>query len=164
VVPARPRSLHQRDVTEHDGIPTTTPERTLRDLRSLLPLGEIERALARAERLRLVAPGASEPKLTESEAEWQLLRRIREAGLPEPEVNVWLADVGEIKVDFLWRTQRLVVEIDGFATHGTRAAFEADRARDQALIGSGYRVLRFTWRQLDQAAEAIRRSLRPDRH
>lgn len=155
----RPRSLAQHDVTTKDGIPTTTPERTLRDLKAILPVAAYERTAARAERQRLVAPAATEPKLTESEAEHRLLERIRRAGLPEPEVNVWLADVGELKVDFLWRAERLVVEIDGFATHGTRSAFEADRARDRQLVGAGYRVLRFTWRQLDTAAAAIRSSI-----
>jgi very-short-patch-repair endonuclease len=32
------------------------------------------------------------------------------------------------EVDFLWREQRLVVETDGWATHGDRRSFEADRA------------------------------------
>jgi very-short-patch-repair endonuclease len=155
----RPRTLPPHDVTEKDGIPATTPTRTLRDLQPLLPLTDFERAAARAERAGLAAAAAVEPKLTESEAERLLLEHLRRAGLPEPEVNVWLPDVGEIKVDFLWRAERLIVEIDGFETHGTRAAFEADRARDQALTLAGYRVLRFTWRQLDTAADTIRSSI-----
>ncbi|MGH2888051.1 MAG: DUF559 domain-containing protein [Solirubrobacteraceae bacterium] len=43
---------------------------------------------------------------------------------------------------------RVVVEVDGFATHGTRAAFERDRRRDQILLAAGYTVIRVTWRQL----------------
>lgn len=45
-------------------------------------------------------------------------------------------------VDLLWRTGRLIVEIDGFAHHGSRRAFEQDRQRDWELMVSGYRVLR----------------------
>lgn len=45
-------------------------------------------------------------------------------------------------VDLLWRTGRLVVEIDGFAYHASRRAFEQDRQRDWELLVSGYRVLR----------------------
>ena len=41
--------------------------------------------------------------------------------------------VGPFLVDFLWRNRRLVVEVDGFGAHGTRSAFEADRARDIEL-------------------------------
>jgi very-short-patch-repair endonuclease len=33
-------------------------------------------------------------------------------------------------------------------THGHRRAFESDRARDARLVAGGYRVLRFTWRQV----------------
>jgi very-short-patch-repair endonuclease len=51
-------------------------------------------------------------------------------------------------VDFLWREQRLVVETDSWQHHSDRAAFEADRARDARLQSLGYRVLRFTWRQI----------------
>jgi len=42
------------------------------------------------------------------------------------------------------------VETDGRATHGTRQAFEGDRARSAELTIMGYRVLRFTWRQLTE--------------
>ena len=38
----------------------------------------------------------------------------------------------------------IIVETDGFETHGTRAALRADRAKDAALTAAGYRVLRFT--------------------
>jgi very-short-patch-repair endonuclease len=40
------------------------------------------------------------------------------------------------------------VEVDGYATHGNRAAFEDDRSRDAALQAIDYRVVRFTWRQI----------------
>jgi len=52
------------------------------------------------------------------------------------------------EVDFLWREQGLVVEIDGFQFHSTRAAFERDRQRDAELQGAGLRVLRLTWCQV----------------
>jgi very-short-patch-repair endonuclease len=51
-------------------------------------------------------------------------------------------------VEFLWRAERLVLEVDGHRFHGHRRAFERDRRRDQALVASGYRVIRVTWRQL----------------
>ncbi|MBD0282526.1 MAG: hypothetical protein ICV69_10095 [Thermoleophilaceae bacterium] len=41
-----------------------------------------------------------------------------------------------------------MIETDGFASHGTRQAFERDRLRDQRLKRAGYEPLRFTWRQL----------------
>ncbi|HET9739877.1 MAG TPA: DUF559 domain-containing protein, partial [Solirubrobacteraceae bacterium] len=52
------------------------------------------------------------------------------------------------EVDLLWRRERLIVEVDGYAYHSTRQAFERDRARDAALQAAGYRVVRLTWRQI----------------
>jgi very-short-patch-repair endonuclease len=75
----------------------------------------------------------------------------RSARLPDPEVNTWIVtDQREpaLCVDFLWRRERLIVETDGYRTHGTRQAFERDRRRDQRLVLAGWRVIRVTWRQL----------------
>ena len=66
-------------------------------------------------------------------------------------------DGGLLEVDFVWPDKRLVVETDGHAVHGTRFAFERDRRRDQRLLLEGWRVARFTWRQLaDRPAEVGR--------
>ena len=54
----------------------------------------------------------------------------------------------EMQVDFLWRQDRVIVEVDGFATHRTRQAFQRDRRRDQLLTSAGWRVIRFTWDQV----------------
>ncbi len=47
-------------------------------------------------------------------------------------------------VDLVWREGRLVVELDGWETHGNRWAFASDRHRDYELALSGYVVLRLT--------------------
>jgi very-short-patch-repair endonuclease len=84
-----------------------------------------------------------------------LLRLIRDARLPAPETNAYLH---HLEVDFLWPQQRLVVEVDGFAYHSDRAAFERDRERDAALVAAGFRVIRVTWRQLvDQPLVVVAR-------
>jgi very-short-patch-repair endonuclease len=64
-------------------------------------------------------------------------------------------DHGRCEPDYHWPQHGVIVEIDGFETHGTRAAFHADRAKDAALTASGHRVLRFT--QDDDPALAVRR-------
>ena len=56
--------------------------------------------------------------------------------------------IGDLRVDFLLG-ERLVVEIDGYEFHSTRAAFENDRHRDAVLRALGYRVLRFSYRQVE---------------
>ena len=98
---------------------------------------------------RLVDSG---PARTRSEAERRLLRLVREARLPKPRLN---ARVAGLEVDFLWPDQRLIVEVDGYAFHRGRRAFERDRQRDAALAAQGYTVLRVTWRQLVYEPQAV---------
>jgi len=122
------------ETTRHQGIRTTTPARTLHDLTPHLPRRDLERAIEQAEVLRL--PGCTpypapfptpESRLTRSEAERKVLELIRAARLPIPRTNTRLHGY---EVDLLWPDQRLVVEVDGYAFHSHRAAFERDRRRD----------------------------------
>jgi very-short-patch-repair endonuclease len=166
---------HPEEVTVVDGIAVTTPARTLLDIGATMTERQVEQALATALRLGLVTlarmrrlidrqprhPGApmlrrllaleGGPAFTRSEAEEKLLRIIRLAGLPQPELNV--AVLGH-EVDFLWRDARVVAEVDGYASHGSRRPFTADRRRDAALTAAGYRVLRFTWADVTDGALA----------
>ena len=163
--------LPASDVTTRHGIPVTTPLRTLLDLAAVASAGELERAvqeaqvrgLVTADQLRRRAVGvrgapalraalALEPALTRSEAERRLLTLIRAAGLPRPQTNV---RIGPYEVDAVWAQPRVVVEVDGFAFHGTRSAFERDRRRDADLAARRYTVLRFTWRELTRRPEAV---------
>jgi very-short-patch-repair endonuclease len=171
----RVRQLQRNEVRQVDGIPVTSAARTLLDLAPKLPLRQLEQAYAEAHAKHLVSesallhlldrhrgrPGtpklrslleASAPALTRSDAEEHLLALIRRAGLSEPNVN---AQLGPYEVDFLWREPRLIVEIDGFAFHSSRTAFERDRARDAQLQVRGWRVVRITWRQLVYEPERV---------
>lgn len=87
----------------------------------------------------------------------RFLKLLREAGMPEPQTNeaFHAPDHGHCQPDYHWPEQRVIVELDGFESHGTRAAFHADRAKDAALTASGHRVLRFT--RDDDPALAIKR-------
>ena len=72
-----------------------------------------------------------------------------------------------MEVDLLWKSERLVVEFDGWDAHGHRAAFERDHRRGQILNAAGYDVFRVTWRQLIEepvavAVRPLRRSPAPD--
>src|SRR5690606_37590663 len=80
-------------------------------------------------RLRTIL-GSGAPAFTRSQAEEALLALIRRARLPAPDVNT---RIHGYEVDFHWRTERLVAEVDGFAFHASRRSFEADRRRDATL-------------------------------
>jgi very-short-patch-repair endonuclease len=182
----QPRSLHPADVDVYDGIPTTSVARLLLDIAATEPRRRLERVFEAAERERVLDMRAvhavieraaghrgrqpllallaavSEPAHhTRSRLERRLLKRCRAVGLPEPAVNVWIE--GQ-EVDLLWAEAKVIVELDSWEFHRTRHAFERDRARDVKLQLAGYRVLRFTWRQLETepqvVVEAIEAALR----
>src|SRR3954471_13832140 len=59
-------------------------------------------------------------------------------------------------VDLLWKEGRVIVELDGWETHGNRVSFAADRHRDYELLLSGYLVLRLTNGEVvDDAEKAV---------
>ncbi|HEU0024588.1 MAG TPA: DUF559 domain-containing protein [Thermoleophilaceae bacterium] len=160
--------------------------RTLLDLAAVLRAPQLEQAIEQAEMLRLTDPlslrdmlarypgrrgvlalrrilqeGRIGATVTRSELEARFREFVEHAGLPRPEVNVRLQLAGEwIEVDCLWRSQRVVVELDCRAVHATNAAFERDRARDRRLQAAGWRPVRVTWRQLARDAHAVEADLR----
>jgi very-short-patch-repair endonuclease len=58
--------------------------------------------------------------------------------------------IGDLLVDFHWPAQRVIAEADGHLHHGTPAAFEHHRARDARMTAAGYRVVRFTYSQIER--------------
>jgi very-short-patch-repair endonuclease len=125
-----------------DGLPVTTPLQTI----AQLPPELRDRARAEALVLKLIPRSADDhAEPTRSELERALLPALKKAGLPRPISN---CEVLGCEVDFFWPDHGLVVETDGWSTHGHRRAFESDRARDARLQAHGYTVVRFTWRQV----------------
>jgi very-short-patch-repair endonuclease len=170
------RTLDEADIATRDGIPVTSLHRTLLDYAEVARTQQLRLALEEAERRALLdgralhalmarSPGRrghrplraalseiSDPPWTQSELERRLLALIRGCGIPEPHCNVVVA--GHL-VDFHWPAQRLVVEVDGYAFHRSRTAFERDRERDAALQLAGLRVLRVTHRRVSQPQPLI---------
>jgi len=150
--------LTPSETTTRSGIPVTTPARTLVDLPRVVPPFVARRAARQAEYLGL--PLAEiEADGTRSDLERAFLALCRRHRIPPPEVNV---RIGSYTVDFLWRRQRLVVETDGYAAHRGRQAFEDDRERELELIARGFRVRRFSDRQVRQRASEVARAIRAD--
>ena len=77
---------------------------------------------------------------------------IREARLPEPQTNVRLHGY---EVDAYWPQQRVAVEIDGWAVHRSRSAFENDRRKSTHLQAEGIAAMRVTWDQLNAERLAV---------
>ncbi len=95
-------------------------------------------------------------RCTRNDLEEAFLAICDRAGLPRPQVNVWIAlEPTGYEADFLWRAERLIVETDGRDVHTTRRAFEDDRRRDQRLMLAGYSVVRFTWRQVFEEPDRV---------
>ena len=156
----RSTTLTPRDTTTHRGIPITTPARTIVDLARTLSGRPLEHVIDLADQRGLVdfadlrqANTASlqavlqdyRPAKTRSELEEALLRLCDDHGIPRPETNTHIEG---IEVDFVWRAERLIVEVDGYTYHRSPESFENDRERDVTLTLAGWRVLRFTWAQI----------------
>jgi Transcriptional regulator, AbiEi antitoxin/Protein of unknown function (DUF559)/AbiEi antitoxin C-terminal domain len=164
-------ALEPDEMTVYDGIPVTTPARTLVDLAAVLRPEELKTAVNQAEILRLPYPDLSryegrrgisalrirkEPIVTRSKLEADFIAFLATHGLPAALVN---APMNGREPDFRWPQAKLIVEVDGFGTHGTRQAFEDDRARDRCLLTAGWRVVRITYRQLHEEPRAVARDL-----
>jgi very-short-patch-repair endonuclease len=167
-----------------DGIPCTSPARTLVDLagtvgdrtlrscferaaqRRFLDIPAIEASvdpkrrgmrslLALIDEWRGAAPVAKKGRL-KSPLEAKVLPLLVRRDLPAPLLNAPVEiPNGRIEVDFLWPEQRFVVEADSRDFHATHVAFERDRWRDRELLRVGYGTLRVTNRQAEREPEAI---------
>jgi len=169
------RTTHDEHATHVRGIPCTSVARTLVDLAGS---PQLEAVFERAERRRLVRPEVIEGMLrgrppgaaalrallathrprsgpTRSLLERRLLAALRRSGVPEPIVNGTL-DLGVVlEPDLLWPRERVLVELDGLATHGTRTAMRRDRRRDRLAALAGWVPLRFTWDDVDSSLPAV---------
>jgi hypothetical protein len=140
--------------TVRDGIPVTSPARTILDVAvtsrartvrrhlriandaRLFDLGEMNDLLERTKGHRGQARVRAalelydeEPVFTRSGLERRFLEVVREAGLTEPAMNAFVAGY---EIDAFWAAERFGVELDVYETHGSRLSFEEDRDRDDA--------------------------------
>ena len=171
--------LHPSEIGEDDGIPITTPARTLLDLAAVVPPHHLRRAVERAEQLeiydhtavlRVLAAHPGRPgspalatlladlhdhgttSMSRSDLEALFLQLCLDHSLPRPQVNHY--DNGR-ELDFRWPERRIVVETNGFWVHRSRDAFESDHERRLQLEAAGWRVVSLTWRQVVDRPNAI---------
>jgi very-short-patch-repair endonuclease len=168
--------LDPRDIRRYQNIPITSPARTILEIAPDLTDRELERALDEALIQRLVSHAALNAAIaayrnrrgvarlralpdpgrtttaTRSDGEEALLAALRRANIPAPEVN---GRVANYTADFVWRKEKVIVEVDGYDYHRGRAAFERDHERDAEHLRLGFLVIRVTGRQLARDLEAL---------
>ncbi|HYQ78043.1 MAG TPA: type IV toxin-antitoxin system AbiEi family antitoxin domain-containing protein [Solirubrobacterales bacterium] len=180
----RVRTPRRDETGTVDGIPCTSPARTLVDLagtvgdrtlrscferaaqRKMLDIPAIEASMdlgrrgtpslrALVDEWRRAAPLTKKGKL-KSPLEAKVLPLLVHRNLPAPHLNAPVQiQNGRIEVDFLWPDHRFVVEADSRDFHGTDLAFERDRWRDRELLRVGYGTLRVTHQQAERETTAV---------
>ena len=108
-----------------------------------------------AGRLRELVQERAAKGATESALETRFLRIMKRAKLPEAIRQHPIRDGGRLiaRVDFAYPHLKVAVEVDGYSFHSSRSAFQKDRARDNSLQALGWKVLRFTSRDLNDPAQ-----------
>lgn len=170
--------LAPEDLTVVDGIPVTSVARSLIDVggrqstktlgaiidRAILA-GTVDLAALSRRTNELTMPGRERPTALmraitlrgdghdpgRSVFEARVIAAMAERGLPSlvrqhpvirPDGRPAFIDLAEPRV-------MLAIELDGWATHGVRSAFESDRTRGNELLLLGWSLLRFTWLMSD---------------
>jgi very-short-patch-repair endonuclease len=87
------------------------------------------------------------PTHTKRDREARFTTFLNDRRFPAPQNNVVIEGK---EVDFAWPASRLIIELDSWEYHRTRADFENDRRKDRRLTAAGWTVLRVTWRDLDE--------------
>jgi hypothetical protein len=168
-----------------DGIPCTSPARTLVDLAGVVGRRTLRSAFERAAARKLLDLDAIElcvgaggrtgsPALQGFLEEWRgavsvlaekrlkspleakILPLLAKRGLPMPRSNASVELAeGRIEVDFLWPQHRFVLEADSRAFHATDVAAERDRWRDRELVRAGFSTMRVTHREAEAEGAAV---------
>jgi Transcriptional regulator, AbiEi antitoxin len=159
-----------------DVIPVTSLPRTFLDIAVTTATRRVESMLERAERRGLLdldaidvllrrhqgVPGTArlrdateiyrDPAFYRARSERLFKALIKKAGLPPPAMNIFIAGH---EIDAYWEAERFAVEVDGWGTHRTRAAFERDPLRQEDLLLAGTTCIRITARRIEREPNAV---------
>lgn len=96
-------------------------------------------------------------KPVDSDLEALMAEILATFGLPSAEFH---AHVGGYEVDFWITDSNVVIECDGWSSHGAdHEQFEFDRVRDADLLAKGVITLRVTWRQMVRGPRSVARRI-----
>jgi len=170
------RTLAPEDRTLRANIPVTSLPRTLLDLAATVRFEWLEKMIERSEDLELFDLRAVEELLertvghqghgrlrraialykpssfTRSTLEKRFLELCLEACLPQPRTNFVIHG---FELDCYWPKHHFAVELDVYETHGSRAAFERDRMRQEDLLLHGIVSTRVTGPRLDREPREV---------
>lgn len=168
------RLLRPDDIRTVDGLPVTSPARTLIDMAAELHLDRLFRLIDESAQARcldfddlalewanITKQGRPGRRLIEgylrgrtgppphpiSELEYRFDRAIARAGMAEPHKEFrppWYDGVSGI-VDRAWPEARLIVELDGRSFHSTLKGVRNDHRRDRVAQSHGWHVFRYIW-------------------
>lgn len=163
-----------RELQLRSELPTTSRRRTAVDLIATLPIRDASPLLDRALQRGWLRPQDLDRRLREypnrpgnrqlrrlqhnvgdgaaAESERVLHRLLRRAGIRGwlPNHEIWAGGELVAVVDVALPVQRIAIEVDGMAYHVDVERFRRDRTRQNALVGLGWTVLRFTWADLTE--------------
>jgi very-short-patch-repair endonuclease len=161
----RIKAIDRRDLRRHEDLWVSSPARAVLEIAAVgsrdelvdvidqglalrrFTSGDLKLVLERnrpcrgAGRLAEVIADDTAMAISRSRAEKALLRLIRDARLPLPETNV---KFGRFEADFVWREQKLIVELDSATYHSGPGVFHRDHEKDLVFRGAGFDVMRPT--------------------
>jgi very-short-patch-repair endonuclease len=161
----RIQTIYRDELRRHEGLWLSSPARAVLEVAAGAAMYELADVVDRGLTGRVVTPRELEAELarnrgrrgvarlaevlgdedamtiTRSRAEKAFLKLIRDARLPPPQVNQRL---GRYEPDFMWRDQRVIVELDSYQFHGGPGGFQNDREKDLVYRDAGFDVLRPT--------------------
>jgi very-short-patch-repair endonuclease len=165
-------------MTTIDGIPVTTPARTLLDLAAVCSNTRVEEALGEAlcrglvsiprlrwrsaalgrrpgvEMVRELLDARAGAGVPQSVFETRMLRALKRAGLPLPEMQHPVLQAHAV-LDFAYPEVLVAIETEGYRWHSGRARWDRDLARRNRLTELGWRVIHVTWQQLSEQPESL---------
>jgi very-short-patch-repair endonuclease len=173
-------ALADGDVVRLRGLPVTSKARTVADCLRFLPQQTAQQILDRSQQRGGPAPAAVLLQLPRGGSGVRQARRLLRAAdgsvfaaerlcvalLRRGGIEGWRANVAvdlcgrRIVLDVAFVAARLALEIDGWAHHHDVDRFQADRRRQNLLVGSGWRVLRFTYADLTTRPDDVLRQVR----
>lgn len=177
--------MRDSHVSESRGLPMTTVERTVVDLASVVSkhrlavivddllaarrttLHQLDEVLedvarkgkpgVRAMRSVLVERSGTASRQTKLEAVGELI--LRNSDLPSFKTEYPIPWHPDRRYDVAFVTAKLAIEWDSFRWHSQERVFQSDRERDREAMEHGWRVLRFTWRDVTDDPDSVVRTV-----